>query len=537
MTDCQPAISEPRFSFPTPERPFYHLQVTLDLSRCNTLKIIRARIDGVDVRDIWVYNDGKPSPDDSAHAGCRTEVVVRADWENDAKFQLELDLEDEQGQTSKAVCDATAPHWGGYWNRSWHHYSAYVVHEHHGLQRAQEPIHLLVADYTEHIQDPAQEVRVVAIDPSSGLPQEIPSQVYGIATQDGLSSEEAQPTTTFEVAFLADVPAHSARVYLVFYGNPQAPAPVYTSDLTVSGEGLDLTIENSYYRVVLHSKSGQLDEILLKQGVNVVFDHHIETNGALHWNPDIYAPPRIWSHASDWDPPANVTTISGPIFFMIQRWGELPDYPDVQCSVTYTFYAHQPYLIMQSVTDILEDLDVRALRNGELVLNLNVAREYAWKEPNGSVKTLRFVDHPKEPRRAIDIPADSPWWAFFNRDEHAALSGIILDSSAYQRGGGLARMEPYITLKWGPFAYCVRPLVYTYNSQNPQRVVRVPASSTYSERLAFLPIRLERSDAKRFAPIDAIQQRLAGPLSISSPEMKIDPRVPENWGVTFPYPD
>ena len=249
----------------------------------------------------------------------------------------------------------------------------------------------MVAVYAERVQDPVKEVRVVAIDPVSGLPQEIPSQVYGVSTQDSLSTEEAQPTTTFEVAYLADVPAHGARVYLVFYGNPQASTPGYNTDLTVHGEGLALTIENSYYRVVLHPKSGQLDEILLKQGVNTLFDHHIETNGALHWNPDIYAPPRIWTHASDWDPPANMTTISGPIFFMIQRWGELPDYPDVQCSVTYIFYAHQPYLIMQSVTDILEDLDVRAFRNGELVVNLNVAREYAWKEPNGDgqVRLLR----------------------------------------------------------------------------------------------------------------------------------------------------
>jgi hypothetical protein len=214
----------------------------------------------------------------------------------------------------------------------------------------------------------------------------------------------------------------------------------------------------------------------------------------------------------------------------------LPDYPDVLCSVTYTFYAYQPWFIMESVTDILEDMDVRALRNGELVINLNVAREYAWQEPSGRICTVQFVDRPQEPRRAVDIPARSPWWAFFNREKQAALAAVILDSSAYRREGGLARTESYITLKWGEWAYCVRPLAYTYNSQNPQRLVHVPASSSFSERIAFLPIRLGAEDENRFSPITDVHSRLYTPLVISSPEIAIDDRTPPAWGVTFPYP-
>ena len=360
--------------------------------------------------------------------------------------------------------------------------------------------------------------------------------MYGVSSQPEAIDEGALPSTTFEVAFLADLPADTPKVYLVFYNNPEAEAPEYASDLHVTGDGLELVIENSYYRVKLHSKSGQLDEILVKQGVNAVFDHHVETNGAMHWNPDIYAPPRIWSHASDWDPPANVQTTGGPIFFSIQRWGPLPDYPDVLCSVTYTFYAHQPYIMMESVTDILADMDVRALRNGEIVINLNVAKEYAWKEPSGRIKTVVFEDRPQEPRRAVDIPAQSPWWAFFNRERRAALAAIILDSSAYRRAGGLPRAEPYITMKWGEWAYCVRPLAYTYNSHNPQRLVRVPLGSIFSERVAFLPIRLGSSENDLFAPVDAVAERLALPVVVGGPEMAIDARTPAKWGVTFPPP-
>ena len=90
----------------------------------------------------------------------------------------------------------------------------------------------------------------------------------------------------------------------------------------------------------------------------MVFDHHLETNGALHWNPGVYAPPRTWIHASDWDPPAGYATLSGPIFFMTKRWGAFPEYPEVECSITYTFYANKPYVIMSSTLDVVKDLDV-----------------------------------------------------------------------------------------------------------------------------------------------------------------------------------
>lgn len=535
MTTPSVEIVGSTFGFPVPAKPFYHVTLQLQ-SAGGPLRVVQARFNGNSTRDLWVYNAGTPSANAIADFGGLTEVVLRVDWENGKSYPIDLVLEHD-GIESEVSLVATAPEWGGYWNTDWNRYSASVVTESKGLARTQEPVHLLLGVYADLIANPESEVRVVAIDPRSGVPSEIPSQVYGVSTRSDIDDPDALPTTSFEVAFLANLPPSEQRVYLVFYGNSGATAPTYTTDLTVSGEGLALTIENDYYRIKLHADSGQLDEILLKQGVNALFDHHVETNGALHWNPDVYAPPRIWSHASDWAPPPNTTTISGPIFFTIQRWGELPDYPDVQCSITYTFYAHQPHFVMESVTDILEDMDVRALRNGELVINLNVANEFAWQEPSGTVKTLRFDTRPQEPRRALDISANSAWWSFFNRDRRAALATVILDSSSYRRSGGLARVEPYITLKWGEWAYCVRPLVYTYNSHNPKRVVRVPAGSSYSERIAFLPIRLGDQDANRFAPIVDSQQRLDAPLDVRGPEMAIESTTPEKWGVTFPYPE
>ena len=526
-----------RYGFPNPQHPCYHLVLLLESELSSDLNVRQVRVDGQRVRDFWVYNDGIVHPTNTFIAGKRRNIVVRVNWANESSHHIEVDVDGAGGEAHTLVSDSIAPHYGGYWDPAWRFYAATVVKEECGMPRAKEPIHILLGVFAERVTVPEREVRVVSIDPDSGVPEEIPCQVYDVSTQSNVQTEKGQPTTTFSVAFLADVSANVAKVYLIFYGNPNAPAPTYATDLAVSGEGLALTIENNHYRIRLHPKSGAVDEILLKQGVNAVFDHHIETNGALFWNPDVYAPPRVWTHASDWDPPANVKTISGPIFCMTKRWGPLPAYSDVECSVTYVFYAHQPYMLMDSNVDILQDLDVRALRNGEIVVNLNVVREFAWKQPNGQVQVVDFKQRPREPKRALDMPMDTPWWAFINRERRCSLAAITLQTAAVRRREGLVNLEPCVILKWGPWAYCTRPLVQTNNTANPQRLVRVPASSSFSESMAIYPCRLGATDQDWFAPVELVYERLVKPLRVSPTELDMDARTPEGWGPTYPSPE
>jgi hypothetical protein len=481
------------------------------------------------VRDFWVYNDGLLDRRNIVYPGQAETIVLRLDWTNGSSHHVEIDLEDGTGNTVSLSHESRAPDWGGYWNPDWKYYGSTVLQENAGLAREGEPIHLLLGLYADRLTDPQREVRVVAIDPLSGVPQEVSCQVYGVSTWDRRKDEHCQPTTTLEVAFQADVPAATSRVYLIFYGNPKALQPTYPTDLSISGEGLALTVENSHYRINLHPKSGAIEEVLLKQGVNVLFDHHLETNGALHWNPGVYAPPRTWIHASDWDPPADYATLSGPVFFTTKRWGPFPDYPEVECSISYTFYANQPYVMMTSTLDVVKDLDVQALRNGEIVINHNVVREFAWKQMDGDIASVVIKERPRHPTRGLDLDARTPWWAFFNRDVPCALAAINLELSALRRHQGLARWEPYIYMHWGPWAYCARPLIYTFATPNPQRVVRVPESSSYYERMAFYPCRLGASDKDRFAPIEQVYHKLARPLNSTVTAFDIDPRVPDEW--------
>lgn len=530
MNEESRTLQAVHYGFPVPDCPYYHLTLQLEPRTPRELIVMEVRADGRRVRDLWVYNDGRFDRKRTLHAHCTGQITLHLDWENGSSHTVEVDVKDAAGKTFTLTSDSRAPDWGGYWDPKWKYYAANVLRENDGLTREGEPVHLLVSFYADRLTDPEREVRVVGLDPVSGAAREVPCQVFGVSTWDKVADEHLQPTTTLEVVFLGDVPADAAKVYLVFYGNPEAVKPSYGSDLVVSGEGLGLTVENNHYRVKLHPDSGAIDEVLLKQGVNVSFAHHMETNGALHWNPGVYAPPREWIHASDWNPPAGYKVLTGPLFCSTQRWGELPQYPEVKCSITYSFYANQPYIMISSVLDVVEDIDLQALRNGEFVLNQELVDEFAWKGMNGAVNSVVIKERPRHPEsRALDLDAKTPWFAFFNRPKRCALAVSNLDLTSERREGGPARWEAYRYLHWGPWYYCARPLVYTNATNNPQRVMRVPGASSFYERMAVFAVRLGGAEEGLFTPIEDVHYRLAYPLTTSVTALDTDARVPDEW--------
>jgi len=516
-------------SFPTPKHPYYHIRLFVETPGQQDYQVQRVEANGKWVRDFWVYNDEASQNKNIFLANARSSIVIRHDWQNGSANHIEIKATAEGGKEITLSTDFTAPNYGGYWNPAWKYYAGVILTENSGWPRSGEPIHITLGLYADRLTAPEREIRVVEVDPESGVQAEVPCQVYGVSTWDKMKDERCQPTTTVELAFLADVPAMSTKIYLIFYGNPNAQPATYPTDLNVTGEDFGLTVENENYRVKLNSVNGALDEVLLKQGLNVTFDHHLETNGALHWNPGVYAPPKSWIHASDWDPPAGYETQSGPIFFMTKRWGPFPLYPEVEVSITYLFYAHAPYILITSTIDVLKDIDVVALRNGEIVLNRNVAREFAWKNSRNETNSVVITERPRHPIRALDIEAVTPWFTWYNREIGAALGVIDLELTHMRRSTGLSRVEqPYRYMHWGPWTYCARPLIYTFATNNPQRVIRAPGKSTYYEKMAVLPFRLGNADTVRFESIERCQQTLSSPLDIRF-VLDTDERVPDEW--------
>jgi hypothetical protein len=83
-------------------------------------------------------------------------------------------------------------------------------------------------------------------------------------------------------------------------------------------------------------------------------------------------------------------------------------------------------------------------------------------------------------------------------------------------------------MHWGPWTYCARPLIYTFATNNPQRVIRAPGGGTYHEKMAFLPFRLGSNEATRFEAIERRQQALSHPLDVRV-VLDTDERVPGEW--------
>jgi hypothetical protein len=519
--------------FPAPAFPCYHLRLAFRLEGGDSYQVKRVKVNGLRVRDFETRRDFFFVKDQLLKPGGLCELYVRWDWKPRETQNVEVLAEGgpkgDRPLTLRARAVAPA---GGYWDAAWKYYASLVITETGGVDRRDEPVHTSLAVYADRVIDPKREVRVVAVDPLSGAHREVPSQVHEVKyyKAEGVKvGEEYQPTTTFQVGFCADVPAGGSRVYLVFYGNIKARPPAYSDGLAINGHGPGLSIENPFYRVELHPKSGAIDEIHMKMGVGASFYHHLETNGALHWNPCFYAPPKPWLHASDWDPPPEHTVLVGPVFVSTQRSGHVEPYVDEShMAVTYRFYARAPWIYLSTLLQVRKDVAAKALRNGEVVLDRKLVDGFAWSQPDGGVGRMTITDGPRHPLHAKVLPADLPWACFLNTEKRCGLGMVQGKLADFRHDGGLAKtFNRYHYLQWGKWVYYCRPLVYTFLSANSARLVPVTAGNMYYEEMALLPFPLdpERED---FEALELLHWKLTHPVEVKVVE-DTDARAPEGW--------
>lgn len=512
-------------TYPTPEFPYFGARLAVSgLSSDDTVS--RCTVNDAWVRDVFVFNYGEHCRDGLLRAGAEyVELRVRTDARAGDRPVISVAL--ASGDAAAVECPAVAD--TDAWPLpAWKYCAAVVLDNPSAVDRRAEPVHQAMALYLDRLSDPVREVRVLAVCPDSGRMTEIPSQVYHVSKWDGFADEHCQPTMNFDVAFLASVRAFSKAVYLVFYGNSAAAKPEYTTDLSISGEGLARTIENEFYKITLHGPSGSIDEITVKQGVNQTFAHHLETNGSMNWNPDIYAPPTPWNHISDWDPPENYEFEIGPVFVCLKRWGVMPMYEDVLCSVTYTFYASYRPVIVASTMELTKDRDVIALRNGEVVMNRDLAEEVAWRNMDGTVTTSYIGELPRHPIMGKRLPATTPWVAVYNRDKEAALAISYIENSNIRRDHGIERIDQHLYVHIGPWIYIARPLLYTFVGNNPQRVMHAFGNTLHYEKMAWNPMRLHFRRDDAFDEIEDVTQALRLPLQ-TCVFLDTDERVPTEW--------
>ena len=543
--------------YPSPAIPFYHLRADLELPNPSIIEV-EVVVNGKTLRYTNLHKDtdredlNKPvlthrppsgaglSQDNSIYNN--PYVIGWVKWTPGGKYEIKVNVRMKKtAQNAKddvlisAAKTITAPAEAKVYDPAWKNYKSIVLSETAGINRVLEPVEVLLPFYPDEAKDLKREIRVVAYDPETRQLKEVPSQVFDIMeylVEDNLDPDEDGkptrdvpiwlPTVTARVAFLADVPAKSSRVFLVYYNNEDALAKIYETDLHIKGEAPGLQIENDLISVVLHPNSGHLDQISLKKVPDFPLYHRKETNGAIHWNPEIYAPPAPWTHTSDWKPPQNVRSFSGPVLASSEVWGNLRDISGVDASVRYEFYPGKSYFISSTVLRINETMHCLALRNGEMVIKRELITHVAWYDVvRDSVINYDVTGMPD--LTDLKMEADVPWITFYNAHTGVGFAGIQLSYANAGLESSPRLLNPFFYITGGPWIYWARALSLSFLSSNMQQMIPAMKGNIFSEKWAYLVYETQKGN-EPYAPVIELQKKLTNPLRLQLVE-EVDDRV------------
>ncbi|MBI2436042.1 MAG: hypothetical protein HYV26_24560 [Candidatus Hydrogenedentes bacterium] len=525
------------FYAPTPEHPYYEVVVAMgDWSEGSSATATKVRYNGVDCESFYVFVDGFSHVQSGwitrkASSAPNVVLVARSLWHNNEHARVDIDITatgaDGKATSVKKTFEAQTPLVGG-GPEGYRHYQTVVLEETAGEAREHEPFECTIAARAEHTTGLARELRVYEVNEAAHRADAINFQVFNhqtfTGTPPGTSNENylQHPSQSVNVAFLASVPAHEAKVYLFAYDNPNATAYVpETTDLLVEGPDLGAMVENKFFKADLDDKSGQIASFQLKgRPENPAPLLTNSLSNAAHWNPDSFSDNGMWGHTFAWDPPdQTVVTTRGPILFRITNSGRMPaSTPQVFASVTSSFYASVPYVKATTSLEVRDPLNINALRNGELVLNADLVTDFVWEEKNGKLKTIRGLHGPNwQDEWATRVDYDVPWLALTNEEQDFGIGEIVQVSTAFNPTLGEATVHRpafylYYHHFWGtPVTYFTRGWVYPFSDYQRGPIIKATVGSIYLEKMAFMPFFLHDA-GKRYDDIQSINRQLKQPL-------------------------
>ncbi|MDR2139238.1 MAG: hypothetical protein LBP50_06800 [Tannerella sp.] len=549
-------INSLELGYPVPSIPFYHFRAEMELPEPSMIEV-EAAVNGQPLRFVNLYRGDvveetdKPgyihrppsgyalSQDNSLYK--TPHVTAWLKWQPGATYRIELKVRVKKSvkpspddRILSAVQTLTAPAGTPVFDPAWKAYKSVVLSETAGIDRKNEAVEVLLPFYPDEVTDLKREIRVVAVDPADHRLSEVPSQVFEIRkypVKDDLAPLEEDgperqiplwmPTVTCKVAFLADVPAKTSKVYLIYYNNAGAMAGTYQTDLRVQGELPGLTVDNDQLNIVLHPNSGHIDQITLKSQPDQPLYHRMETNGAVHWNPGIYVPPRAWTHTADWKQEQHMYSISGPVLATGEFWGALRNMPEVDASVRYEFFPGVPYFFSTTSMRINETVQCLALRNAEIVFKRELMTHAAWYDVIRDRVITYDVLHMAD-LTDLKMEADVPWITFYNAETGIGFAGINLAYANASLESRLSLLNPYFYITGGPWIYWTRALSLSFLASNMQQVIPALQGSMFTEKWAYLVYRIDREIP--YKPVLAWKDRLTNPLRIQLVE-EVDPRV------------
>jgi len=530
-------VSRIAFLSPTAEHPFFELVIPLgNWDEGESATVQKVSVNGVDSDSFYVFVDGFSHVQSAwitqkSKSATNVVLVTRSLWHNHESVAIEVEVsavgDGGAARTVKKSFTAQAPASGG-GPAGWRRYQSLVLFERAGLARDHEPVEFSLTVRAEDCADLERELRVFGCDLVSHELTPVAVQTFNVkhfpGTPPGTSNPNylQHPSRSLEGVFLATAPANSARIYLFLYDNRVAEAPVPSStDLAVSGPALGATVENQYYVVTLDGQCGQIASFDLKpRNRKPVPRLSNSSSYAVHWNPDSFSDNGLWGHTFSWNPPERtVVTARGPLLFRVTNRGRMPgSTPQVQASVTYSFYAHTPYVKATTITEVRDPLNASAIRNGEIVLDSHLVTHFVWQEKTGELHTIPTLHGPNwQDEWATRVDHDVPWLALTNEPEDYGIGSVIESSLAFSPERGEATTHRpafylYYHHFWRiPLTYFTRAWVYPFSDYQRGAILPVDAGSTYVEKMAFLPFYLH-AGANRYAEIQAASTAIRNPL-------------------------
>ncbi|MFZ1289896.1 MAG: hypothetical protein WAR79_07390 [Melioribacteraceae bacterium] len=348
-----------------------------------------------------------------------------------------------------------------------------------------------------------KELNIVAEDSQSGdaiTCQIFNNKVYG-----------KENVISLYVVFPISICANERKIFLLKTVDKEK---FVTTDLNYSGTGLDLLIENDFYRANLSRKqqseakshnAGQLNELLIKMDFNQLL---FRTENRMHWAPSFQKlGMEYYTTSSGWDNPKHYVFDKGPYLISTQRKDLAPELPEILLTANYYFYAGLPYFKFFSNMDIVNDVTLVMLRNDEMTMD-SLFTNIAYQNSAGNIIDLSFSKRYDELEKN-PIDNNAPWVCFYNSEKGYAFGSIrIKYDNTNKNGFASPTFLPHTKISDGSEGgkYWNRILI----DNSP---IVVPEGSNYMEENAYIVFKINKDD--KFREIQEWMTILRNPLKIS----------------------
>lgn len=322
----------------------------------------------------------------------------------------------------------------------------------------------------------------------------------------------ADSIVSFSVVFPVSVTANSSQRFTI----QQSSIPEkILSDLKVSGSGIDLIIENQFYRADLSRSmdseakshaSGQLRALLIKLGFDQLL---FRTENRMHWAPNFQrTDAEDYQTIAGWENPADYRLYSGPYLVQTVRSDSAPEHPEIYLTARYNFYAGKPFFIFFSLMEVVRDIELKLLRNDEMTMD-SMFTNIAFQRSDGRIEDYSFSErYPFLEKQPIENEA--PWLCFYHKVKRYGFGSIRLKYDIADRYGNTSpTFLPHTKISDGAEEgkYWNRRLI----NDHP---LFVPAGSRYLENNAYLVFAVDESDP--CAEIRYWAKRLRQPLLVKT---------------------